>query len=73
MGVTNAAPQPAKLMAYPSIGEDAVQQIIIDAVTELREWGVKFPSVITHKFDPDPNVHTFSLTKNYFGYIKSIV
>jgi hypothetical protein len=66
MGVKNITVQPQKIIAYQSLGEDVVSQIIIDAVTELRKWGAEIPTVY-HKFDKNPNNHMAKMQKNYFG------
>lgn len=56
MGVKNIKVQPKKTFIYPVIYENVVREIIDDAVSVLRKWGVKLPDTYV-TFDSDPNKH----------------
>jgi hypothetical protein len=56
MGVKNIKVQPKKTFIYPVIDENVVREIIDDAVSVLRKWGVKLPDTYV-TFDSDPNKH----------------
>ena len=48
--------QPQQTLVYPTLGIDVAPEIVADAVSILREWGVDIPDVYM-AFDTDPNVH----------------
>jgi len=49
-------PAPATL-AFPSIGEDVIPEILVAVFTKLREWGIELPFPIYHMLIDDPNAH----------------
>jgi hypothetical protein len=68
MGVKDIRVQPRELLSFPEIGEETTTLIIGTAVTVLREWGAKLPTIY-HTFSSDPNANFIQSKRNIFGYL----
>lgn len=54
-----------KTLIYETIDEENCKEIVLDAIANIREWGLEFPDV-HHTFTNDPNANYSRSGKNYF-------
>jgi hypothetical protein len=59
MGIENIEVQPRRTLAYATLDENTIPEIIADAISEMRGWGLFIPDAFI-AFDDDPKMHSMS-------------
>ena len=64
MGITTADLTKTKVLNYSTINKDVSDQILYDAIDNIHEWGLKYPTTY-HKYTTNPYYSYFKPTRKY--------